>query len=137
MKGTRRTIIYLRGNFWKISLFSSSFGLCRRPRFSDHVAHLGSKRRRVIRNAVLDCPFDAAFVNRFTIADFINAASGNGDLITFGGPPIPVAAAMNDAAIRNAIGSLPSTPLDVGMRDTMDRFASLRDAGRLDTSDLI
>ena len=71
------------------------------------------------------------------IADFINAASGNGDLITFGGPPIPIAAAMNDAAIRNAIGSLPSTPLDIGMRDTMDRFASLRDAGRLDTSDLI
>ena len=71
------------------------------------------------------------------IADFINAASGNGDLITFGGPPIPVAAAMNDAAIRNAIGSLPSTPLEIGMRDTMDRFASLRDAGRLDTSDLI
>ena len=71
------------------------------------------------------------------IADFINTASRNGDLITFGGPPIPVAAAMNDAAIRNAIGSLPSTPLHIGMRDTMDRFASLRDAGRLDTSDLI
>ncbi|HEY0763507.1 MAG TPA: NAD(P)-dependent oxidoreductase [Pyrinomonadaceae bacterium] len=69
------------------------------------------------------------------IANFINAASG--DLITFGGPPIPIAAAMDDSAIRNTIGSLPSTPLETGMRETMDRFAALRDAGRLDTSDLI
>ena len=69
------------------------------------------------------------------IADFINSA--NGDLITFGGPPIPIAAAMDDSAIRNTIGSLPSTPLEVGMRETMNRFAMLRDAGRLDTGDLI
>src|SRR4051812_47685884 len=32
---------------------------------------------------------------------------------------------------------LPSTPFETGMRETMDRFAALRDAGRLDTSDLI
>jgi len=71
------------------------------------------------------------------IANFINACSANGDLITFGGPPIPIAAAMDDSAIRNTIGSLPSTPLEVGMRETMDRFAALRDAGRLDSGDLI
>jgi nucleoside-diphosphate-sugar epimerase len=70
------------------------------------------------------------------IANYINT-SANGDLITFGGPPIPIAAAMDDSAIRNTIGALPSTPLEVGMRETMDRFAALRDAGRLDTSDLI
>ena len=70
------------------------------------------------------------------IASFINKSAG-GDLITFGGPPIPIAAAMDDSAIRNTIGSLPSTPLEIGMRQTMDRFASLRNAGRLDTSDLI
>ena len=69
------------------------------------------------------------------IADFINS-SVDGDLITFGGPPIPIAAAMNDSAIRRVIGSLPSTPLEVGVRQTMDQFAVLRDAGRLDTSDL-
>jgi len=69
------------------------------------------------------------------IASLINSA--NGDLITFGGPPIPIAAAMDDSAIRNTIGPLPSTPLEVGMRETMDRFAMLRDAGRLDTGDLI
>lgn len=71
------------------------------------------------------------------IANFINAFSANDGLITFGGPPIPIAAAMDDSAIRNTIGSVPSTPLETGMRETMDRFAMLRDAGRLDTSDLI
>jgi nucleoside-diphosphate-sugar epimerase len=70
------------------------------------------------------------------IAKFINTSSSS-DLITFGGPPIPIAAAMDDSAIRRLISDLPSTPLEIGMRETMGRFASLRDAGRLDTSDLI
>src|ERR1044072_1999587 len=71
------------------------------------------------------------------IANFINSHAGN-DFITFGGPPpIPIAAAMDDSAIINTIGSLLSTPLETGMRETMERFAALRDADRLDTSDLI
>jgi UDP-glucose 4-epimerase len=70
------------------------------------------------------------------IASFINATADS-ELITFGGPPIPIAPAMDDSAIRKTIGSLPSTPLETGMRETMDRFAALRDAGQLDTSDLI
>ncbi len=70
------------------------------------------------------------------IANFINASSP-GDLITFGGPPIPIAAAMDDTAIRRLISDLPSTPFEAGMRETMERFTALRDAGRLDTSDLM
>ena len=70
------------------------------------------------------------------IANFINASAANGELITFGGPPIPIAPAMDDSAIRRVIGTLPSTPLEIGMRETMEKFAALRDAGRLDTSDL-
>src|SRR5687768_112418 len=70
------------------------------------------------------------------IAKFINSQAGNGDLITFGGPPIPIAAAMDDTAIRRVVNGLPSTPLEIGVHETMDRFAVLRDAGRLDTSDL-
>jgi nucleoside-diphosphate-sugar epimerase len=70
------------------------------------------------------------------IASFISAEVSNGDLIAFGGPPIPIAAAMDDSAIRRVIGDLPSTPLETGIRETMKRFATLRDAGRLDTSDL-
>ena len=70
------------------------------------------------------------------IAKLINVCA-NADLITFGGPPIPIAAAMDDSAIRRVMGDLPSTPLETGVRETMDRFAALCDAGRLDTSDLM
>jgi nucleoside-diphosphate-sugar epimerase len=69
------------------------------------------------------------------IVRFINDEAGD-ELITFSGPPIPVAPAINDAAIRQAIGALPSTPYQQGIRETMKRFADLRAAGRLDTSDL-
>ncbi|HEU4433989.1 MAG TPA: NAD(P)-dependent oxidoreductase [Pyrinomonadaceae bacterium] len=69
------------------------------------------------------------------ITDLINELT-NTALITFGGPPIPIAPAMNDAAIRRFIGELPSTPLEIGIRETLDRFAVLHDAGTLDTSDL-
>jgi len=70
------------------------------------------------------------------IAQFINSQVSGGDLITFSGPPIPIAAAMDDTAIRRVIDKLPSTPLEIGIHETMERFAALRDAGRLDTSDL-
>jgi len=69
------------------------------------------------------------------IAKFINIHADD-DLITFGGPPIPIPAAMDDTAIRKIMSELPSTPLEVGVRETMEKFAALRDAGRLDTSDL-
>ena len=69
------------------------------------------------------------------IARFINEQA-NRDLITFGGPPIPIPAAMDDTAIRKIMSELPSTPLEVGIRETMEKFAALRDAGRLDTSDI-
>src|SRR5438445_2711072 len=41
-----------------------------------------------------------------------------------------IAAAINDAAIRRTVGELPSTPLEVGIKETMKQFAALRDAGR-------
>lgn len=65
-----------------------------------------------------------------------NSPAPSRELITFGGAPIPIAPAMNDAAIRRVIGDLPSTPLETGVRETMQRFAALRDAGSLDTSDI-
>jgi nucleoside-diphosphate-sugar epimerase len=58
------------------------------------------------------------------------------ELVTFDGPPIPIAPAIDDTAIRKVIPDLPSTPLETGIRETMRRFAGLRDAGRLDTSDI-
>jgi len=73
-----------------------------------------------------------------TIAKLINelALNSNGDLVTFGGPPIPIAPAMNDTAIRKLIGDIPSTPIADGIRETMERFSILRDTGRLDTTDI-
>jgi len=69
------------------------------------------------------------------IAEIINAVS-RANLITFGGPPIPIAAAMDDTAIRRLLSDLPATPFESGIRETMERFATLRDADRLDISDL-
>ena len=72
------------------------------------------------------------------IVNFIKSllSPADAELITFGGPPIPIPASMDDGAIRRMIQGLPTTPLEVGVRETMQRFAALRDARRLDTSDL-
>ena len=69
------------------------------------------------------------------IAKVINENSGR-DLVSFSGPPIPIAPALDDAAIRRVIGELPSTPVEVGIAETMHRFAELHDAERLDVSDI-
>ena len=76
---------------------------------------------------------DAVAVSR--VAEIINRNVAT-ELVTFGGPEIPVASSMNDAAIRRVISGLPSTPLEAGINDTMKTFRLLRDEGRLDTSDL-
>src|SRR5256714_75264 len=69
------------------------------------------------------------------IVKVVNQNAGR-DLVTFGGPPIPIAPALDDAAIQRLISDLPSTRLEVGVRETMRRFTELREAGRLDTSDI-
>src|SRR5581483_2152852 len=69
------------------------------------------------------------------VVRLINEAAGR-ELATFDGPPIPIAAALSDAAIRRTIGELPVTPLGEGVRETMRRFVELRAAGRLDTGDI-
>jgi nucleoside-diphosphate-sugar epimerase len=72
------------------------------------------------------------------IAELINQHSARPEerLVTFAGPPIPIASRMDDTAIRRVVGDLPATSLDTGVRETMALFAMLRDAGRLDTSDI-
>ena len=57
-------------------------------------------------------------------------------LISFGGPPIPVASELTDAAIRSVIGGLSHTPLEIGVRSTIETFIKLRDQGCLDSSDI-
>jgi len=69
------------------------------------------------------------------IVKVVNQNAGR-DLVTFDGPPIPIAPALDDTAIKRMIGDLPSTPLEVGVRETMRRFTELHEAGQLDTSDI-
>src|SRR2546429_2805898 len=69
------------------------------------------------------------------IATVINGNAGS-ELATFSGPEIPIAPALDDSAIKRAIGELPNTPLEIGVRETMRRFRAFRDAGRLDTTDI-
>lgn len=56
--------------------------------------------------------------------------------ITHEAAPLAIPAELDDAAIRAALGELPTTPLAAGVRATVERFAELQREGRLETSDL-
>ena len=56
--------------------------------------------------------------------------------ITCTAEPLAIPAEMDDTAIREALGPLPATALADGVGSTIARFAELRSAGRLDTSEL-
>jgi nucleoside-diphosphate-sugar epimerase len=58
------------------------------------------------------------------------------DLITFGDKQIPIAYDLDDSALQRDLGPMPLTPLEEGIRKTLNRFRQLRDEGRLDDSDL-
>jgi nucleoside-diphosphate-sugar epimerase len=49
---------------------------------------------------------------------------------------LPIPSELSDAAIRTALGNLPSTPLRTGVEETIARFEKLNEEGVLDTSDL-
>jgi nucleoside-diphosphate-sugar epimerase len=64
--------------------------------------------------------------------DFISTvervdASARG-LLTAEGPEVPVAFRMSDKALRSIVGEMPKTPLDEGIRRTLDGFRSLTPA---------
>jgi nucleoside-diphosphate-sugar epimerase len=56
--------------------------------------------------------------------------------ITFDPTPLALPPELDDSAIVRALGDIPHTPLSLGMKETIERFAFLRRAGRLDTTDL-
>jgi nucleoside-diphosphate-sugar epimerase len=56
--------------------------------------------------------------------------------ITFDPTPLALPPELDDSAIVRALGDIPHTPLSHGMKETIERFAFLRRAGRLDTNDL-
>jgi nucleoside-diphosphate-sugar epimerase len=57
-------------------------------------------------------------------------------LVTVGTTQIAIAYDLSDAGITAALGTMPVTPLEDGIRETVAIFRRLRDEGRLDTSDL-
>jgi nucleoside-diphosphate-sugar epimerase len=73
-----------------------------------------------------------------SIVDLIDAhlPEPSRGLIRFGGPPIPMPPSLDDTALRTLVAGLPRTCADAGISETIRRFSELRDAGRLDTSDI-
>ena len=70
------------------------------------------------------------------VAEIEHASSNAVGSITYADEPLAIPAEMDDTAVREALGSLPSTPLAEGVRATISRFGELWNEGRLDTSDL-
>ncbi len=56
--------------------------------------------------------------------------------IRFAGPPLPLPPELDGSAIARALPGLPLTPLEAGIRATLERFRELRERGSLDTRDL-
>ncbi len=56
--------------------------------------------------------------------------------ITHAANALPIPDELSDARIREVLGELPSTPLAVGVAETIERFTTLDREGRLDISDL-
>ena len=57
-------------------------------------------------------------------------------LIRADGKHLPIAADLDDSALVRDLGSVPRTPLDEGIRKTIEIFERLQREGRLDTKDL-
>ena len=58
------------------------------------------------------------------------------ELISFGERQLAIAYDLDDSALQRDLGPMPHTPLEVGVRRTLEHFRRLRDEGRLDASDL-
>ena len=73
-----------------------------------------------------------------TIVDTIHGQLPEGAprTIDCDGPELPIPPALDGTALEAAVPDLPRTPLAEGIAATMQRFARLRDEGRLDTRDL-
>ncbi len=110
---------------------------------------------KAMKAAVVGRPFHIRFGGKtdfLYVADsadaFIRAASadlegshvfnshGAKGRITFDPTPLALPPELDDSAIVRALGDVPHTPLSQGMKETIERFAFLRRAGRLDTADL-
>lgn len=58
------------------------------------------------------------------------------ELVTYGTTQIAIAYDLSDAGLERDLGPMPQTPLEVGIRETVEVFRRLQAEGRLDTVDL-
>ena len=58
------------------------------------------------------------------------------ELVTFGERQLAIAYDLDDAALQKDLGPMPRTPLEDGIRQTLEMFRALQKEGRLDISDL-
>lgn len=70
------------------------------------------------------------------VAGLRGVAPESANLVSHGDRQLPIAPDLDDSRLEARLGPLPRTPLAVGIADTYSRFVALRDAGRLDLSDL-
>jgi nucleoside-diphosphate-sugar epimerase len=91
------------------------------------VAYEGSKALN-LRGAVIDL---ATFHRTLTAV-----APEAADLITFGDRQLGIAYDLDDSGLRSVLGPLQTTPLEVGIRQTIEMFRQLHREGRLDADDL-
>jgi nucleoside-diphosphate-sugar epimerase len=75
-----------------------------------------------------------------TIEQFLEAlyrvAPAAKALVRGGTKQLPIAFDLDDSRLRAEVGSIPRTPLDQGIGDTLERFQRLRAEGRLDLTEL-
>lgn len=75
-----------------------------------------------------------------TLADFHAALTRvlpeAATLVTLGTTQIAIAYDLSDDGITRDLGAMPKTPLEAGIRETVEIFSKMRAEGRLDTSDL-
>ena len=96
-------------------------------------------------NRALTAPFDAADAFNIRgavvpieafVTDLCSVAPEAKALVSHGDRQLPIAPDLDDSRIEARLGPLPRTPLAEGIRETYERFRTLRTEGRLDLSDL-
>ena len=77
----------------------------------------GGRRGGVVEGAVVDMQELVAILDRLR--------PGSAGLIRVTGPKVPVAYRMDDAQLRAKVPGIPKTPLEEGIRKTLDHFEQL------------
>jgi nucleoside-diphosphate-sugar epimerase len=93
----------------------------------------------------LEAPFEGAraYNLRGSVVDLAefhrvlcSVAPEAADLVSFGDKQLPIAYDLSNKALQRDLGPMPHTPLEEGIRQTLERFRQLSKENRLDISDV-